>query len=94
MSADDGTNVSAPSPRVASLHSFWSVAVIRAMSASRAGTRLGSRRVLTPESPAIGSTASTRVVKPFASRLLSATANSAEKSLFPRSPEHATSCRP
>ena len=88
---DDGTRVRAPSPRVASFHSFWRVAVMRAMSASRAGTRLGSRRWVTPESPAIGSTASTRVVKLFASRLLGVTVNSAQLSLLPRSPEHDTS---
>ena len=91
MSADAGTSVSAPSPRVASLHSFWRVVVIRAMSASRAGTRLGSSRADTPESPAIGSTASMRVLKPFASRLLAVTVNSDQVSLLPRSPEQATS---
>src|SRR5438309_784437 len=76
MSAEDGARVSAPRPRVASFHSFSSVAVIRATMASRAGTRLGSSLPFSPGRPRFGSTASTRTVRPLASSFRAAMSNS------------------
>src|SRR2546423_352424 len=60
MSAEDATSFSAPRPLVAADHSFTSVSLRRVTLASRAGTSDGSSLVVTPSSPAIGSTASMR----------------------------------
>ena len=94
ISADEGTSVTALSPRVAVDHSLIRVSFRRATLLSRAATSDGSSLIGKPESPAIGSTASTRAVKVLGSMPLVATSNSDHMLCGPSAPVQDTSYRP
>ena len=92
MSADDDTILSAPRPRVARLHSPARSAATRETITSRAGTRLGSRRVVRPDRPCVGSTGCRRTVNPRGSIFFAGTANAASACAEPRVYAQITTC--
>src|SRR5436189_1676701 len=93
-SADEPTSVSVPRPRVAMRHSSASTVARYAAISSRAGTRLGSSRVVTPARIVVAPTRSRRTRSALGSNGPDAISNPTEADAVRLPSSQVTTCRP